>query len=363
MKRNALVSVVCAALFAGALAHADEIGPLTTRCAEGDRKACKALEAAVGQLTDQALLEKIAAGNDDLDARLLAVKRLTGQAALAQIAVSSKFPAVCDAAIRRVTDQTLLANIAAGDESYVRSSAIQNLTDQAQLAKVAQTGVDPHVRWIAVAKLKDQALLAEVAAGRDPLVRAKAIAAIAEDSPELEHLTGDLGALTTDAGESIARVRLALEDPLIHSRLPALEFTPGVSEMSVTYAAGVASRAPKQGESIAFVVTQGRKTLAKNNWVTVFPPQTKTRDFVAAEVHGEELLAELLHNGAVTQDDLAGFAASGIPEVRLAAVGIMTDRVLLARIAAADKVDRVRQAAQRKLVSGTGYETPKPGAR
>jgi hypothetical protein len=307
------------------------------------------LESAVGQLTDQALLEKIAAGNDDLDARLLAVKRLTGQAALAQIAVSSKFPAVCDAAIRRVTDQTLLANIAAGDESYVRSSAIQNLTDQAQLAKVAQTGVDPHVRWMAVARLRDRTLLAEVATGRDPLVRARAISALEEDNPALERLAGDLGAFAIDAGESIARVRLALADPLVHSRLPALEFTPGVSEMSVTYASGVASRAPKQGESITFVVTQGRKTLAKNNWATVFPPQTKTRDFVAAEVHGEELLAELLHNAAITGDDLAEFAASGIPEVRHAAVGNMTDRALLARIAAGDKVEKVRQAAQRRL--------------
>lgn len=349
MKRNALVSTSCAVLFAGALAYADEIGPLTAKCVEGDRKACKALEAAVSQLTDQALLAKIAAGNDDLDARLTAVKKMTDQAALAEIAVSSKFPVVCDAAIRRVTDQTLLANIAAGDENYVRAYAIKSLTEPALLAKVAETGMDPHIRWMAVGRLRDQVLLAEVAAGRDPLVRAKAIAGLQEGSPALEHLTGDLGALTTDAGEAIARMRLALEDPLVHNRLPALEFAPSVAETSVTYASGVASRAPKQGESVTFVVTQGRKTLEKNNWVSAFPPQAKTRDFVAAEVHGEELLAELLHNEAVTQDDLAEFSASEIPEVRHAAVGNMTDRERLARIATGDKVEKVRQAAQRKL--------------
>jgi hypothetical protein len=349
MKRNALVSVICAVLFAGALAHADEIGALTAKCAEGDRKDCKALEAAVSQLTDQALLAKIAATNDDLDARLTAVKRMTDQAALAQIAVSSKYPVVCDAAIRRVTDQTWLANIAAGDENYVREYAIQNLTDQAQLAKVAQTGVDQHVRWTAVTKLRDRALLAELATARDPLVRARAIASIEEDNPEFGHLTGDLGALTTDAGESIARVRLALEDPLVHRRLPAITLVPRVSELSVAYTGGGAKRAPMQGESVSFVVTQGRKTLAKNSWSTDFPAQTKTRGFVAAEVHGEELLAELLHNEAVTQNDLAEFARSETPEVRYAAVGYMTDRALLARIAAGDKVEKVRQAAQRRL--------------
>lgn len=104
------------------------------------------------------------------------------------------------------------------------------------------------------------------------------------------------------------------------------------------------------GESVFVVLSQAEKTLAEKHWSTGF---TTLSDFPVrfwpAGVHGEDLLAELLHSAVFTQDDLAQLSSSEIPEVRQAAVRNLTDQSLLAKIALEDEVQSVRESAIGKL--------------
>ena len=349
MKRNALVSVCCALLFTNILvaANAKDIEGLIGKCANGDEKACRKLETVVRKLTDQALLAKIAVESRDADVRRAAVRKLTDQALLAKIAVEdTDHPDVRITAIEKLTDHALLAKIAIKDEdSSVRSAAIEKLTDQALLADLAVEDTDLDVRSTAVSKLTDQALLAKIAVeAEDPVIRAEAIAELDESNPAMRRLAGNLGALTSDTGESIARIRLAIQEPRIRNRLPQIVFTPRVGPRSQAYTGGT-----MEGESVTFVLSQAGETLVEKNWKTAFPGATLRLGFLPAGVHAEDLLAELLHRAVFTQDDLAELSSSEIPEVRDAAVWNLTDQALLAKITVEDKVPAVRQAAEQRL--------------
>jgi hypothetical protein len=136
-----------------------------------------ARKAAVEKLTDQALLADIAKNDKDSGVRIAAVKKLTDQDALVYIAKNDKDFLVRIAAVEKLTGQALLAYIAKNDEvSYVREAAVKKLTDQALLAYIAKNDEDWHVRKAAVEKLTDQALLADVAKNdKDSDVRIAAI--------------------------------------------------------------------------------------------------------------------------------------------------------------------------------------------
>src|ERR1039458_6383713 len=114
MKRNALVSAFCALLFTNILvaANVKDVDGLIGKCAHGDRKACGKLTAAVRELTDQALLAKVAVESKDPVVRGAAVRKLTDLALLAKVAVESKDPVVRGAAVGKLTDLALLAKVA-----------------------------------------------------------------------------------------------------------------------------------------------------------------------------------------------------------------------------------------------------------
>ena len=338
MKRNAIVSVCCALLFTNILvaANAKDIEGLIGKCSNGDRKACKELETAVPKLTDQALLAKIAVG-DTIGGDKGAFIRVV--------------------AVYNLTDQALLAKIAIGDEAWtVRAAAVEKLTDLALLAKIAVEDKNPTVRHVAAEKLTDQASLTKTAETpedpEDPVDRAEAIAELYESNPAMKRLAGNLGALTSDAGESIARIKLAIQEPRIQSRFPRIVFAASVYRVSRSYSYVDPQYGPggiMRGESVSFVLSQDRKTLAEANWSTYFPQQTTDFTFLAANVYGGDLLADLLHSAVFTQDDLAELSSSEIPEVRRAAVRNLTDQAALAKIAAEDKVPDVRQPAVWRL--------------
>jgi hypothetical protein len=166
MKRNALISVFCALLFTNILANAKDIEGLIDNCSNGNRKACRDLEAAVRKLTDQALLAKVAVEATDADARAVAVGELTDQAVLAKIAVEDKDWYVRKVAVGKLTDKAVLAKIAVEDlNSDIRQAAVGNwnLNDQALLTKIAVEDKSAYVGRAAVGKLTDQGLLAKVA--------------------------------------------------------------------------------------------------------------------------------------------------------------------------------------------------------
>ena len=280
MKRNALVSAFCALLFTNILvaANVKDVDGLIGKCAHGDRKACGKLTAAVRELTDQALLAKVAVESKDPVVRGAAVRKLTGQALLAKIALEDEAPDVRGAAVGKLTNQALLAKIAVEskdpvvrgaavekltDQAVVRGAAvgkltyqallakiaaIGKLTDQALLAKIALDDEDPVVRGAAAGKLTDQAVLAKIAVeSEDPVIRTKAIAAMDGSNPALRRLAG-LGGLSLSGracsgdscitGTSIAHIKLAIQEPRIRSRLPGIVFAASVSAESRSYSGG-----------------------------------------------------------------------------------------------------------------------------
>ena len=121
-------------------------------------------------LTDQALLEKIALGEtndndeDDRWVREAATAKLTNQTLLAELAKNSSEDGMRRAAIAGLTDQALLAHIAQNDENgWVRHTAMDKVTDQAVLAAIVRNDEDVEMRREAMRRLTDQALLAELA--------------------------------------------------------------------------------------------------------------------------------------------------------------------------------------------------------
>ena len=94
--------------------------------------------AAAYNLTDQAMLAKVAAEGQDVDVRSRTAYKLTDQALLVKIAMEDKDSQVRTAAVHNLTDQDLLATLAlACEDGNVYEAAVSKLTDQGLLAKVA----------------------------------------------------------------------------------------------------------------------------------------------------------------------------------------------------------------------------------
>lgn len=122
---------------------------------------------AVRNISDQALLAKIAVESKDESLRYSAVTKLTDAALLAKVALGSNDWSVRNAAVKKLTDEAVLAKIAVEDkDSYVREAAVTKVTDQVLLAKVAMEDDNTVVRSAAFDKLTDQSLRAKVVADR-----------------------------------------------------------------------------------------------------------------------------------------------------------------------------------------------------
>ena len=318
---------------------------------------------AVEDLTNQALLAKIAVEDNNTSVRATAVYNLTNQALLVKFAVEDKDSDVRAVAVQKLTDQMLLAKVAVEvKDSDTGIAAVEKLTDQAPLAKAAVGSKNLEVRKAAVGKLTNQALLARIADDdMNPVIRSVAIASMDESNPALKRLAflGDSSLAGTPSpvayrsrtGRSIARIKLAIQEPRIRSRFPGIVSAIRVDAVSQSYT----DNKQTEGESISVVLSQSSETLATGEWSTDFPmlllgssPHIVSA-FRPAEVHGESLLTELLHNPVFTQDDLAELSSSKIPEVRLAAIANLTGQALLVKIATGDKSSDVRSAARRRL--------------
>lgn len=284
---------------------------------------------AVEDLTDQALLAKIAIEDNSTSVRATAVEKLTDQALLTKFAVKDNNSDVRAIAVEKLTDQALLAKVAIdAKDSDTRKAAIEKLTDQAPLAKVAVAAINADARRATVGKLTNQTLLAKIAVeDKDQITRLLAIASMDGSNPALKShaelgesslgITPSQVAYRDRAGRSIARIKLAIQEPRIRSRFPGIVSAISVDAVSQSYTGNKHA----EGESISVILSQSGETLAVKDWSTDFPMMISEYGphFIPAEVHGEDLLAELLSNSVFTQDDLVELSSSKIPEVRLAA--------------------------------------------
>ena len=199
-------------------------------------------------------------------------------------------------------------------------------TDQAALAKIAlESKYDASARHSAAGRLTDQALLSKVSeTGWDPIVRARATAALDPSNPSLKRISG-----YSDTPGAIARIKLAVQDPIIRARFPRIVFTAQIGEIFQSYG----SNSAKPGESVHFALSQDGKTLAEKSWKTNFPgvidysvrpgSYEGALAFQRADLDGsgflKVLLAYPLNNPAIDIYDLKKLSNSEIPELRDAA--------------------------------------------
>jgi Ankyrin repeats (3 copies) len=223
----------------------------------------------------------------------------------------------------------------------------------------AKTGFGKTAMDVALAARKPQ--VAELLVSRG----AKSTAPLVEQEPSsppavqrratLAQTNGFSTCVARVPSDSIARIKMAILEPRIQSRLPDLKCVSNTSQISQGYAndysryyGGPGGRtALVYGENVTIKLEKDDRTLAEASWSTGFPVQidgATPPSFLGAEVRGEDLMAKLLHLSVFTPDDLAELAHSSIPEVRGGAAANLTDQGLLGKLAR-DKVLVVRKAA------------------
>jgi hypothetical protein len=306
---------------------------------------------AVWKLTDQALLIKVASQTKDSMVRQAAVKKLTDQAVLAEFATEDKDSDVRQAAMVNLTDQALLAKIAIEDKyPVVRRTAVWQLSNEAVVAKIAIEDCDSSVRNTAVEKIIDDEL-------SSPILRAKVISRLEDSNPILIKIAGNKKTTTHDPMECIARIKLAIQQSRIQSRLPGLRCFVIVRDTSCGYrktnSVDVSLYLP--GEWIHIELRQYGTKLVEASWKTEFsstvPITISGPDkFQSAYVYGESLLEKLLHLSVFTSEDLAELIHSSIPEVVIGAVNNLTDQALLVKVATeGSNCFKVRKAARDRI--------------
>jgi hypothetical protein len=125
---------------------AKNIEKLSADCSKkGDPKTCGKLHDAIGKLTDQALLTKIA--------------------------VEARDPVARRTAIAKIDDQTVLASIARSErEVEARKEAIEKLSDRGVYAAVLETETDPAIRALMAARLNAVVVAGNPVPGMEPLL-------------------------------------------------------------------------------------------------------------------------------------------------------------------------------------------------
>jgi hypothetical protein len=245
---------------------------------------------------------------------------------------------------RRVADQVLLTKFSGDKNPDVRNSAAMLLTNQAVLAKIAVEDQDPRVRAAAVEKVTDPTLLAKL----------KDVAF----SADIPGYTGDMSVAALNTVQSVARMRLALQDPTVSLRIPKAEFDIECASTSQAY--GPQPGLPSHyvaGEYIRFTVTQASRILAEDNWSTEFPHSVSdSTDFIPAWVDVVRMSTHLFGQPQFTQEDILKLAQSPITEVHKGAsanliVDRSMDQAVLTKIAeVADDIPK-RQTAVEMLTN------------
>jgi hypothetical protein len=129
-----------------------------------DREAVEELRvASVALVTSQALLARLAVGDQDSEVRWAAVEKLTDQTLLAKIALEDKDGLVHKAAVERLTDQALLGKMG----MWIRPELTSKVSDQTLLARIALEAMDLNVRLAAVERLTDRPALNRIAKEAD----------------------------------------------------------------------------------------------------------------------------------------------------------------------------------------------------
>lgn len=230
------------------------------------------------------------------------------------------------AKVMRITDQKLLAKIAVEDkDGIIRSAAVGKLTDQTLLTKIAVEDDYYWVRETALKKITNQALLVKlIESGKDQYVSAWAAAELDDSNPDMRRLAGDLKYISYDAVQSIARIKMAIIDPIIKKRIPDIEFEVELQHIEREYTEkdrNIVSPSTHtfDGMSVIFKLRKSGIVLVQKEWNSYAPPEANL-PFIHVEVENARFLADLFHLNLFYQEDLEELSKSEIPEVRKAAM-------------------------------------------
>ena len=254
-------------------------------------------------------------------------------------------------AVGKVTDQTVLAKVAMEDEhNLVRRTAVENLTDPLLLAKIAVEDEHYLTRETAVGNqnLTDQSLLAEIA-GQDshPGPCYKAINKVFESSLLDACKHRQYGNI-----RRFAQLRLILRDPVIVKHTGRIEAYIIYTSTSESYTFDIVNSTSIYGERLEVYIENmtDRSVILREHLITDFPKVTRSRQRISAYFDFDRILGELLENCNVTDSGLADIAINAKDRaVRRAAVEKLTDQPLLRKIAVEHEDDGVRRTAVEKL--------------
>jgi hypothetical protein len=290
--------------------------------------------AAVEKLTDQSLLFRVASNGLKGPARDAALRKLD-QTFLARIALNPNESHWGDRsfAASRLSDQLVLARLALEKDSdtwnwQTRLEVIGRLENQDALEAVARAMEEDGTPWpwqvrLAVAeRLRNEGIL-ETIAREDPTCPARATAASRLASKAaLQRLADDRRWDIDGCSRAIARLKLAILEPLIAARIPTLRLQLWASNIEQNYSrpgsAGLAV-----GESIAADLYVGNTRVCQETWVTDFPGSIAygTLPLIQAKVDIKPLLTKLLHLPMFTRQDLVEISTSAaLADVRSAAL-------------------------------------------
>lgn len=262
--------------------------------------------AAVGKLTNQGRLAKIALTDQDNDVRLSAVNRITEQTLLATIAKENGFRDCGLAAVMKLTDQKLLSNVAKENSSYINPvcvAAIERITDQGQLADIYMNAKDDELRMAAIRKISDQSFLADVAKiYRNKIIFETILAKLTD-----QKLLTDV-AVMTEFGETCLEVVMHLTS--ISERLLAQKIIDIANTDHIV--------ACHKDKLIAAIEKINHQDLLKD--LALNGKNIKMRVVAAESITDNALLSELARNAKCDV-------------VRMAAVRNINDQALLANIA------------------------------
>jgi len=255
----------------------------------------RAVKALGSTSADQAILAKLAVEDQDSDVRLWATTVLHDEALLVKVAYETDDLWAHDTAVREIVRQGRLLQGVTGTEDF-----------SDQMAIIESNGVRLNGSYAA-----------------DPIALAEAVAGLSETDPALKVMAGFMGGPAANTRQAIARIKLALIDPVIRSRLPRAEFRLSISGNSAGYsglasaASGNARGGSIRGESVLFMIGQDGHILAREGWNSSFPEIVGSLSgFCGAKVVAGKFLAQLLRQPEFKREDLAGLSKSRIPEVR-----------------------------------------------
>ena len=128
-----------------------------------DKDPAKRLKA-VTDMTDQALLHRIASTDSSASVRAAAVKRINNDAKLWEILAKEQNAEVCLRATNNIISQEYLGKVARfrAMDMQTRLAAIDRLTDQEVLEQLALGDASKAIRMAAIAKVKSPRVLEQV---------------------------------------------------------------------------------------------------------------------------------------------------------------------------------------------------------